>query len=155
MNKEKVFVSFKKNQDEYVPFISLQGLLSENKDTEVSLKQVSKDYANLVNSLDIILNEIDSLKKAHLLIPASKIWIFGNEIFHFIDKLSAYNFQIDDIYLHLCRDLGVKRKWLEKVIIFRRYITHVNNIPENLNWGKCEKGTRRIAEQIQRQALDS
>jgi len=38
--------------------------------------------------------------------------------------------------------LGVKKKWLEKAIIFRRYVDDKNAIPKNLNWGKCEKGTK-------------
>ena len=56
---------------------------------------------------------------------------------------------MDSIYAHLTRDLDVKRKWLEKVIIFRRYIQEEAAIPKAAYWGMFEHGTRRKAEQLQ------
>ena len=58
------------------------------------------------------------------------------------DNLSKIDLQIDNTYYHLVRDLGVNRKWLEKVVIFRRYIQQIELIPETAIWGSFEKGTR-------------
>jgi len=64
------------------------------------------------------------------------------------DALAELSLEIDDVYKHLVRDLGAKRKWLEKAIIFRRYLPTQDLIPQSLNWGRCEKGTRRVAERL-------
>jgi len=64
------------------------------------------------------------------------------------DSLEILGLQLDSMYKHLTRDLGVKKKWLEKVIILRRYIENEEIIPQSLNWGRCEKGTRKVAKKI-------
>jgi hypothetical protein len=61
--------------------------------------------------------------------------------------------EIEDLYAHLVRDVGAKRKWLEKAIILRRYVPREDMIPADLNWGRIEKGTRRAAEKIFSDAL--
>jgi len=60
-----------------------------------------------------------------------------------INNLYKLNLQIDNLYYHLTRDLNINRKWLEKVIIFRRYISDQEFIPESALWGTFEKGTKK------------
>ena len=95
-----------------------------------------------------MLTEIKNIRANKKPLPARFIWRLGNTIFQLVDDLQKDGFQLDGVYEHLSRDLVVKRKWLEKVIILRRYISKEDLIPETLNWGKCEKGTRKIAENI-------
>jgi hypothetical protein len=98
----------------------------------------------------IFIKEIQALRNNRKLLPAFKIWQLGNAIFELQHNLNKLFLQLDGLYDHLVRDLGVKRKWLEKVIIFRRYLPDENAIPQSLNWGRCEKGTRLVAEKLRK-----
>jgi hypothetical protein len=69
-------------------------------------------------------------------------------VFKLRDDLAELRVQLDDLYAHLTRDVGPKRKWLEKAVILRRYVNAEDIIPPSLNWGRCKDGTKRIAEQL-------
>lgn len=153
MCKELAFISFKKENDKYIAFISIKHFLSSKKDIESLLRNASCVYGNSISNMKSRIDEINILRKKRVPVSARGIWELGDQIFQLVDKLNRLSLQIDGIYDHLERDLMVKRKWLEKVIIFRRYIKKKSTIPEALNWGKCEKGTRRKAEQIQKGLL--
>jgi len=150
MKDELIFVSVKKKNDEYKAYIDIGGFLSSNKNLETELKKVSTIYEDSIVKMSVVKKEIDEFRNNRYPLPARKVWELGDMIFELINNLHKLSFQIDGIYEHLERDLNAKRKWLEKVIIFRRYIPNESMIPKYLNWGKCEKGTRRIAESIQR-----
>lgn len=147
---ESAFVSFKKYQGKYIAYIPMKQFFSSDRDIEAVLKEASQLYEHSIAKMQSTVAEINAFRNKHSLLPASRIWKLGNLIFELVENLKRLSLQIDGIYDHLVRDLDVKRKWLEKVIIFRRYIPDEHIIPESLNWGRCEKGTRRIAEKIQK-----
>ncbi|MFA5628785.1 MAG: hypothetical protein WC958_00765 [Dehalococcoidales bacterium] len=148
MKEEIVFVSFDKTAEGYIASINLKDFLLKNDDFDSLLKKASSAYEDSILNMKTKLTEIEYFRHNRIKLPARKIWELGDIIFKFIDDLKKLEVEIDGIYNHLERDLGVKRKWLEKVIILRRYIPKIEMIPVDLNWGSCEKGTRRIAEQI-------
>lgn len=150
MKNEPTFVSFKKNQEEYNAFIAIDGFFLGNDDLESLLKKASTLYSSYISKMLALINIITAFRTSRRPLPARKIWQLGDLIFGLVNGLNGLSLQIDGIYDHLERDLNAKRKWLEKVIIFRRYIPEERMIPEHLNWGKCEKGTRRVAELIQK-----
>ena len=80
--------------------------------------------------------------------PARDVWKVGDVVFKLTEDLRSLALEVDDLYAHLTRDIGVKRKWLEKAIILRRYVPDRKAIPAQLNWGRIEKGTKRSAERI-------
>lgn len=142
------FISFEPKDKGFTAFLSMEGLISGEKDPELILQDATKLYEQAVKNIRLILKEIEAMRANHKRIPARKVWQLGNIIFELKDGLEKLSLQIDNIYSHLVRDLKVKRKWLEKVITLRRYISKEELIPETLNWGSCEKGTRRVAERI-------
>ena len=144
------FVTFKKEQAKYIAYTSVKHFFSSDRDLEAVLKEAAELYERSVRRMQSVVTEITTTRNRHTLLPARNIWKLGNIIFELVESLKRLSLQIDGIYDHLVRDLNVKRKWLEKVIIFRRYISDEHMIPESLNWGRCEKGTRRIAENIQK-----
>lgn len=131
-------------------FLSVEGFMSGDNDHELQLKKAINIYSNSLMNMNIILDEINVFRKSRKLLPARKVWQLGDAIFKLQYNLSKLFFQLDGVYDHLVRDLGVKRKWLEKVIIFRRYLPDEHSIPQSLNWGRCEKGTRRVAEKLRK-----
>jgi hypothetical protein len=150
MKNEPTFVSFKKNKEKYDAFIAIDGFFSSNDDLESLLNKASTLYGRYISKMLALINVITTFRTSRRPLPARKIWQLGDLIFKLVNELNRLSLQIDGIYDHLERDLNAKRKWLEKVIIFRRYIPEERMIPEHLNWGKCEKGTRRVAELIQK-----
>jgi hypothetical protein len=150
MRDEPAFVSFKKVNEEYKAFVAIEELLSRNENVEPLLKKASIIYSNAVSEMGTLIKEINTFRDSRHPLPARKIWELGDVIFKLVSELNQLSFQIDGIYEHLEKDLNAKRKWLEKVIIFRRFITKESLIPKSLNWGKVEKGTRKKAQQIQK-----
>lgn len=149
-NNTLSFISFEPMNQNFKAFLSVEGFISGDRDYELQLKKAIKVYSNSLMNMNIILDEINAFRKSRKLLPARKVWQLGDTIFKLQHNLSKLFFQLDGVYDHLVRDLGVKRKWLEKVIIFRRYLPDKNYIPQSLNWGRCEKGTRRVAEKLRK-----
>lgn len=146
--KQSVFVTFKNSKGEANIVVDIDDMLCQNININNLLSEASNTYRQSISSMQLLLREIKQIRDSRHLLPARKIWLLGDLIFDLVEKLKVISLEIDDLYKHLERDLEVKRKWLEKVIVFRRYVDDANKIPESLNWGKCEKGTRRIAEKI-------
>ncbi len=116
---------------------------------EILLLKATKIYSSSINRINSVLMEIRKYRENRMPIPARLIWKIGDIIFMLRDDLKHIGLQLDGLYDHLTRDLKVKRKWLEKVIILRRYVSDKNLIPKSLNWGSLEKGTGRKAKKLQ------
>ena len=130
--------------------MSLDGLAVSEKNPEILLQRATKIYGKSISKMRHLLDEIDEKRTNRKPLTARKIWSLGEMIFKLRDDLARLSLQLDSLYGHLVRDLNVKRKWLEKVIILRRYLPKKSSIPTSIKWGQCEKGTRRIAERINR-----
>lgn len=147
-NKKPVFVSFEPINGKFRGYLSIDVALSSEKEPEILLQRATKIYEDALTKMASIVFKIKNSRENRTLVAARKIWQLGNVIFTLRDELEEIGLEIDGIYDHLTRDLEVKRKWLEKVIILRRYLPDINLIPESLSWGRCEKGTRRKAERL-------
>lgn len=148
--KQLSFVSFEPIENDFRALMSLEDTFKK----ELNWQNISDKAVNIYkNEINLMKGELALMKETKILkkpITAKQIWILGNYIFELINKLELIQLQIDGIYNHLERDLGVKRKWLEKVIILRRYVSSSNMVPENLRWGLFEHSTRKKAEQLAR-----
>ncbi|MBM3925504.1 MAG: hypothetical protein FJ320_05885 [SAR202 cluster bacterium] len=147
-NRKLTFISFEPVQGHFRGLLSLDGILSKSWDAEKITSQAATVYENHIAKMRQVFAEIYGLRKARRLTPARKVWEMGDYIFALRNSLDSMSLEIDSIYHHLERDLGAKRKWLEKAIILRRYVHRADMIPEDLNWGRLEKGTRKAAEMI-------
>lgn len=141
------FVSFEPIK-KYRCYLSMNAVINGKKDLEPLLSKASDIYEHAITRMNFLIAEINAVRSKRKPVTARKIWDVGDAIFTLRDELGQLGLELDGVYDHLTRDLGVKRKWLEKVIILRRYLPNKEPIPESLNWGRCEKGTRRVAEQI-------
>lgn len=146
------FVSFAPKDKHFIAFLAIEGLDASKGDPELALRKAANIYEEVIKRMRSIIDEIKTCRANRKAVSARRIWHLGNIIFSLKDDLEKISFQIDNLYLHLVRDLRVKRKWLEKVIILRRYLTHEHFIPKTLNWGACEKGTRQVAEKLREQS---
>ena len=144
------FVSFKPDNGQFVALLPMEQLISSELEPEDIVKQAAQVYKHSITKMRCLVAEIQSIRIDSKFLPARKVWQLGDAIFELKDNLEKLSLQIDGLYDHLIRDLDVKRKWLEKVIILRRYLPQKDAIPESLNWGRCEKGTRRVAERLQK-----
>jgi len=147
-NRKLGFVSFESINDKFRGYLSMGVVLDSDKEPEILLQKSIKIYENALKKMASIISEIKNSRANRTPISARKIWQLGNVIFKLRDELEKIGLEIDGIYDHLPRDLEVKRKWLEKVIILRRYLPDIKLIPESLSWGRCEKSTRRKAERL-------
>jgi len=142
------FVAFEPRGGQIVALVSIEGLFSSDSDPETVLRKAAEVYERSITRMKSLVEEIQASRADRKVVPARKIWKLGDAIFDLTGQLEELSLQIDRLYDHLVRDLGAKRKWLEKVIIFRRYLPDKELIPSSLNWGRCEKGTRRVAERL-------
>ena len=144
------FVSFEPNDGGFAAFLSMEEVLSDDQDPKVVLDRAVKIYGKSVQKMRHIIAETENFKASRKRVPARKMWQLGDVIFRLVEDLKKHSLQLDGAYRHLGRDLKVKRMWLEKVIIFRRYLPQQGAIPESRNWGQCRDNPRRIAERLRR-----
>jgi len=128
----------------FVALVSLHAFETEG-NLEHDLARAATVYGNHIAELRAIIASIGCYRESRTPIPARLVWDVGDRVFDLVDTLRDLSFEIEGLYQHLERDLQVKRKWLEKAIILRRYVPDRELLPEDLNWGRCEKGTRRFA----------
>lgn len=145
-----VFVSFEPRDGEFVAFLPIEQAILGERDPAVVIQEATKLYDRSIAKMRSIVADIEAHRLNRRPLPARRIWELGNAIFELKEELERLSFQLDGLYDHLIRDLGVKRKWLEKVVILRRYLPRKDLIPEALNWGCIEKGTRRKAERLRK-----
>ena len=142
------FIFFKPINDQFRGFLTFEAAFTTERNPEVVIKEATKIYERSIRKMTSIMADIKAARLYRKLVAARKVWGVGDAIFSLKDELEELGLQIDGVYDHLTRDLNLKRKWLEKVIILRRYLSNVELIPESLNWGRLEKGTRRKAEKL-------
>jgi len=142
------FVSFEPANEQFIGFLSMEAAIDSERDPETVLRKATKIYERSITRMRSILVDIQIARANHNRIPARKVWEIGDIIFELREELERLDLQLDGVYKHLTRDLGVKQKWLEKVVTLRRYLPDKALIPEWLNWGRCEKGTRRVAQRL-------
>ena len=152
---QQILVSFEPNDGNFRGYLSLQGLLLLEQDPEIVLTAACNEYQRSVEAMRSLVADIKSLRQSRTLIPARKVWCLGHAIFNLLDSLDQLSLRIDGLYGHLVRDLDAKQKWLEKVVTLRRYVAEEDLIPESLNWGRCEKGTRKVAQGISEGKTDA
>ena len=149
-HEQTTFVSFEPTTNGFTALIPMADALRTEFDMERAMLQAAAAYESALSTMLGVCSEIEVLRARRALIPARKVWLLGDVIFRLRGELSSLSLQMDDLYRHMTRDLGVKRKWLEKVIIFRRHVPDIAFVPEELNWGRCTHGTRRVAEALRK-----
>ena len=125
--------------------IPMEQLDSLGEHPELLLKKASGIYAQAVEEMRRFLSEMADLKAKRQPVPARIVWELGDIIFSLSYRLRQASLELDDLYAHLTRDLGVKRMWLEKVVILRRYIEMQDSIPETLKWGQFYSAPKKTA----------
>jgi len=144
---ELAFVSFEKSSEGFKGSLSLQNLSSVS-EFEKTITKAEEIYEQYIQTIKNTLAEIYRLRRHRLPGSARMAWELGDTIFRLTTDLKNLGLQIDGLYDHLLRDTGANKKWLEKVIILRRYVPERDLIPESLTWTYFEKSTRRKAENI-------
>lgn len=144
-------ITFEPNSDHFTGFVEIESISNLGKNPERIIDKGSKIYGSSLKKMRTLVANVKSTKKGkRRLVLAKDIWLLGDAIFELKSKLENESLELNDLYSHIVRDLQVKRKWLEKIIIFRRYVSKMSIIPKSLNWGRCEKGTKRVAELLER-----
>ena len=142
------FVSFDRRGDQFVGLLPVEAALTVADDPESLLCKAATAYGRSVCRMRVIVAEIESVRSSRQPISARMVWDLGDLVFRLRNALANLSLQVDDLYGHLVRDIGVPQKRLEKVVTLRRYVPKRTLIPKDLNWGRCEKGTRTVAERL-------
>jgi hypothetical protein len=142
------FISFEPWGRGFRAYLTLEGLVAGDEDPEQLVSKATRAYESHLDAMRLALADIEAARSSPAPIPARLVWALGESIFLLKESLSSLGVELDGLYEHLERDLGVKRKWLEKVVILRRHIPCQGLIPWSVTWGQCEKGTRRVARRI-------
>ena len=116
------FVSFEPIDSDFQAQLSLESALQYDGDAPVLANRAADIYATHIAKMRHVCAHLSALRRERQRIPALLMWELGDVIFALRDELTSVGLEVDDVYAHLTRDLEVRRKWLEKVIIFRRYV---------------------------------
>jgi len=142
------FVSFEQTGCGYRAFTTIDAFAPTEKDPEAVLLEAGRLYTRYVTRIRKLRDQVEAIKAGGRKVPARRMWTIGNTVFELAGQLQQLSLEIDGLYDHLERDVGINRKTLERIITFRRYIPSRLLIPRTLTWSRCIEGTRRIAERI-------
>ena len=143
--EELTFVTFEPKEEGFVGSVPMDQLDSLGKHPELLLNKATGIYARAIEEMRRLLSGMADLKDKRQPVPARIVWELGDNIFNLSHSLKQASLELDDLYAHLTRDLGVKRMWLEKVVILRRYIERQDTIPETLIWSKFYSAPKKAA----------
>jgi len=141
-------VAFRPEGSGYLASFSLEHLAASSGEMESVLQKASKAYGKRIRRMRSTLEENGRLRKARKSVPAVLMWDVGDEIFSLMEDLGQYNLEIDDLYGHLVRDLGVSRSTLKKVVAARRYFPERQDLPRDLEWSAIREAPKKYAKQL-------
>jgi hypothetical protein len=144
------FITFIQTERGYRAEIPIESYINSRDRIELLLHKAENLYTKYIEKMKLQIGKINELKKKQRG-TARSYWELGNLILELLDNQNKLSFEIDGLYDHLMRDLCVKRMWLEKVIIFRRYVPKVEMIPRRKNWGEYSDAPRKAGEAIVRE----
>lgn len=139
------FVAFTPRGEGFTAAVPLEQLDGLGAHPELLLEKAGALYGKAVAEMQACLSEMAAMKARRQPITAQKVWELGDAIFSLSHRLAQASLELDDLYGHLTRDLGVKRMWLKKVIIFRRYITRKELLPAASQWQQFYAAPRKAA----------
>ncbi|MEW6046161.1 MAG: hypothetical protein AB1609_06735 [Bacillota bacterium] len=145
---QSVFVSFEWRDTRPVAFMTMDGIGTLDGDPEVVLDQAAELYWRFVLNTRRLVEGIRAARSSRQPVLARQMWDVGEAIFQLKKDLERLRLELDGVYAHLTRDLGVNRKWLERAVTFRRYLPDATLIPPALKWGPCASAARRAAERL-------
>ena len=147
------FVSMEPDGGAFIACLAMESALSAKAHLEKLLQKAAEVYHEAVSAMRTLVGKMRERRLHRKPVPARMVWELGHRIFRLKSALAKLSLQLDDLYSHLTRDLRVKRMWLEKVIIFRRYLPKKGLIPRNLGWGRCSRTPRRAAQLLRESVL--
>ena len=143
-----IAVSFAPEGQKFIAHFPLESLSLIGKHPEKVGEKMSSKYESAVRIMGKELKKMEDMKKKREIISARMMWRFGGKIFSLVDDMEKSSFYVNGLYDHLTRDLGVKKMWLEKVVMFRRHIPNQKFIPPSISWSKCYHSPRIAAKRI-------
>lgn len=142
-------LTFEPREDAYIASLSLRDLHSAPHDIDRRLNEAAYVYSDAIEKMRTILEENERLRKENRVVPAVLMWDLGNTIFELLDTVSSRGFEVEDLYTHLVRDLGVSKSTLKRVISARRHIPNRKMLAPDISWGSLKDAPKRYAsEQI-------
>ena len=117
---------------------------------ELALQAASAVYSRAVAEMRAQLAAMAELKAQRQPVTAQKCWELGDAILALVGQLTDMSLEVDGLYEHLTRDLGMKPKRLRTAITFRRHLPGKELIPASLRWSHCERGARQVAETLRK-----
>ena len=146
--KDLVPVAFEPDNGEFLAHVPLESSVLMDGDSELSLRKAGSQYSGSIQLMRSQLERMEEIRRSRKAIPARKMWEFGDSIFSLVKTMERMSFHVNGLYDHLTRDLEVKGMWLQKVVIFRRYIPNQESIPASVPWGRCSASPRKTAKAI-------
>lgn len=144
------FVAFEPRVDGFIAAAPLEQLDNLGARPEAVLQAASAVYGRAVAEMRAQLSAMAELKAQRQPITAQKCWELGDAILALVGRLTDMSLEVDGLYDHLTRDLGMKSKRLRTAITFRRHLPDKELIPASLRWSHCERGARKVAENLSR-----
>lgn len=134
LNK-KIGITFQESNEKIIASISLNEVEKIPENMTELLREATEIYLGYIKEMKGIIATNKKLRSQKKEVPAYLMWNFGDKIFELIKNLEEKNFEFQNLYECLNRDLGVSNKTLERVVSFRRYLVDSKSIPSELNWG--------------------
>jgi hypothetical protein len=139
------FVSFVTESGQFQAQLHMLSVTALTDDLSHTAKRAAAIYSRRVSKMRHLIQAAEKRKLARKPVLARQMWLLGEEVIQCVSELAKLNLQLDGLYEHLTLHLGVKRMWLEKVIIFRTHLQDIKHLPHGYPWGLCRDSPKKAA----------
>ena len=143
--KSKLGMVFQPEEQNYLATLSLKDLPDVPNNLEQILHKASRAYDRRIKRMRELAEENQNLRRKRTPTPAVLMWDLGDEIFKLIEDLDACGVEIEDLYYHLTRDIGISKSTLKRVVAVRRYIPERITLPINSKWSFFKGAPKKYA----------
>ena len=144
-SSKKIGITFFPGNKNYLASISYDVLDEVGENIDEILNKAANIYKTHLEKMHYLLQKRALVRNKNKFIPARYMWKIGNEIFVMIEKLSEYGLFIENLYGILSRDLNISRTVIKRLVSLRRYFPNIDDLPEDLSWGKIKNAPKRFS----------
>jgi hypothetical protein len=132
-------------EDGFTAAIRLRDVFEAPESLQHMLDSLAACYEMRIRNMRLILEANRRRKRRGQPVLATSIWGLGNRIFLLMRDMKYAFVEVEDLYGHLERDLGLSRNAISRIVTLRRYVPRLDMLPPDLKWDTIAPSPKRFA----------
>ena len=141
-------IEFKKRGGAYHGSVIMSDIPLLQGDPAETMRVVTAIYQNTIMDVRQWQRDVRELKDKGFSLSARKAWQLGEILYRLNTEFMERGCQVQHLYEHLERHVGLARKRASEFVTFRRYIDNMEIVPEDVMWNSIVKNVKSSSQAI-------